>query len=157
MEDKLFIRPATPDDVMTLLAIEQASFDSERISRRQMRYLLTRAKAITLIAEQEGKAVAYAMVFVPGLPRPARLYSIAVDQRFRGQKIAATLLNQLFLQLQQARYRRIRLEVRESQAGVQRLYQRLGFNELIRIPAYYEDGESAIRMEKNFLIQTDSD
>jgi len=151
VSNKLLIRPASTDDILPLLAIEQASFVSDRISRRQMRYLLTRAKAITLVADLDGKPVAYAMVFVPGLPRPARLYSVAVDPRFRGQKIAAKLLDELFLQLQQAGYQRIRLEVRESDASVQRLYQSLDFNELIRIPAYYEDGESAIRMEKSFV------
>ncbi len=142
------IRAARADDILPLLAIEQASFASDQISRRQMRYLLTRAKAITLVAELDGIVVGYVMAFVPGLPRPARLYSLAVDICFRGQKIAQRLLSSVLLQIQQARYQRIRLEVRESQADVQLLYQQLGFNELIRIPGYYEDGESAIRMEK---------
>ena len=43
----------------------------------------------------------------------------------------------------------IRLELRGSNRGARRFYQRLGFSEVGRIPAYYAGVEAAIRMTRD--------
>lgn len=48
------LRPATLDDIPTLLEIENACFKGDRLSRRQFRYMLTKAHAVTLVDEREG-------------------------------------------------------------------------------------------------------
>jgi hypothetical protein len=47
------IRPATLADLDTLLALEQACFDSDRLSR--FRYMLTKAHARTLACESAAR------------------------------------------------------------------------------------------------------
>ncbi len=148
------IRAAQAGDMPALLAIEQASFQTDRISARQMAYLLRRGKTLTVVAEWAGKVVAYALVFVPALPRPARLYSIAVSEAFRGRKIALLLMQEALSQSAKLGYQSMRLEVRASQHATQAFYAKLGFAEIKKIPEYYQDGEEAIRMERALFAQT---
>jgi hypothetical protein len=62
-----------------LLRLEGASFQSDRLTRRQFRYMLTRAQARTLVAEDaEGALLGYVMVLFSRATSVARLYSIAV-------------------------------------------------------------------------------
>ncbi|MFN3919871.1 MAG: hypothetical protein ACK4JF_06230, partial [Methylohalobius sp.] len=49
------IRPARLEDLDRLVQIENRSFTTDRFSRRTFRYLLTRANAVTLVAEAGGK------------------------------------------------------------------------------------------------------
>lgn len=141
------IRPATPDDALALCTLETQCFSSDRITPRQMRYLLTRARALTLLVESSSGIVGYCCCLTPTGGRPARLYSIAVAPRARGQGAASMLLQYLFAALPRLGYGRLRLEVRAGDAATQRLYRRFGFRELYRIEGYYEDGESALRMQ----------
>lgn len=141
------IRAAQSHDLPALVAIEQACFETDRISARQMAYLLRRGKTLILVAEVAGLVVAYALVFIPVLPRPARLYSIAVSEAYRGQKIAFALMQTLLTQTAERGYTAMRLEVRASQQATQAFYAKLGFKVITKISNYYQDGEEAIRME----------
>ena len=50
-------RVATLDDIEALIAIEEQSFEADRISRRQFRHMLTRANAAVLVEERAGRVV----------------------------------------------------------------------------------------------------
>lgn len=145
--DNVVIRKATVDDVDRLTVLENDCFTTDKISKRQMRYLISKAKAITLVAEQQNQLLGYCVCFVPMQPRPARLYSLAVLAESRGKGVAKQLISRLFLLLKEQQRQRCRLEVRESQHLVQALYKNYGFTEVLSLPDYYEDGESALRME----------
>jgi ribosomal-protein-alanine acetyltransferase len=144
---RIELRQAQIADLAALNALESASFPSDQISARQMRYLLTRAKAHTLVATYKKQLVGYATLLLPAHPRPARLYSIAVDPKFRGQGIAGRLLAALGGIAKKHGYLRQRLEVRASDEATQALYRRVGFVQVKHLPGYYEDGEDALRME----------
>jgi ribosomal protein S18 acetylase RimI-like enzyme len=133
-------------DLDTVEAIELACFQSELLSRRQLRYLLSKANACTLLYQCEGQVVAYAMALYPGRYKPARIYSLAVLSAFRGKKIASQLLDALRQRIIKRGYGEIRLEVRVSQADVQALYRRMGYEFMEFVPRYYGDGEDACRM-----------
>lgn len=144
----VLLREAVPGDAPALLRIEHQCFVTDRIKPRQMRYLLTRAKALNVVAECDAGAIAYLSCLTPvRRDRPARLYSLAVAPDFRGRGLAVALLERLFDALCARGYRRLRLEVRAGDRRTQALYQRFGFREFSRIEAYYEDGEAALRME----------
>lgn len=145
--DEVVIRKATFDDIDLLTALENISFMSDKISKRQMRYLIGIAKSVVFIAEQKNQILGYCACLIPMHPRPARLYSIAVLPESQGKGIAKQLISQLFMMLKDQQYQRCRLEVRQSQLSVQALYKNYGFTEMITLPGYYEDGEAAIRME----------
>src|SRR3546814_15433581 len=68
------------------------SFDSDRLSRRNFRHLLTRGKAACLVEEEEGRIRGYVMLLFHGGTSLARLYSLAVDPEHRGQGIGEALL-----------------------------------------------------------------
>lgn len=142
------IRPAVAGDLAALVEIESHSFRDERFTPRQMRYLLLKAKAVTLVAENEAGVVGYAIALLPSLPKPARLYSIAVAEHFRGKKIAEALIRELLNYCLQRGYQKLRLEVRQSQQRALSLYRRMGFNEIGRLANYYPDGEAALHMQR---------
>ena len=147
MSASICIRKASSSDVPALLVIEERCFSSDRICSRQMHYLLTQAKATTRIAVDGAMAVGYGLCLLPALPRPARLYSLAVLPHWRGQSLARRLAEGLLAELESLNYSRCRLEVRGSQTNVRSFYQSLGFNPIAELPGYYQDGEDGLRME----------
>ncbi|MBT5330486.1 MAG: GNAT family N-acetyltransferase [Porticoccaceae bacterium] len=148
MHDRRYqLRQAGLADLDQLLLVEEQCFETDRISRRQMRYLLTQAKSMTWVATDiDSKIASYGMILRPQPPKPARLYSLATLPDFRGQGIAAALLWKLVEALQERGHRACSLEVRKSDNRSQRLYRRCGFCPQKTLPNYYADGEAAIRM-----------
>lgn len=141
------IRPATPADKATLIAIEKTCFQTDLLTDRQMRYMLKQAKALCLVAEVNHTIAAYAICLTPALPRPARLYSLAVLPTHRGQGLGDQLMQAIRDALQKQHYTRWRLEVEENNLPAIRLYSNHGFNTISTVPNYYENGSNAIRMQ----------
>lgn len=146
------LRPARETDLEQLLSIENVCFGTDKISRRQMRYLVNRAKALTLVVvDVSDVAVGYGMVFMPEpTKRSARLYSLAVSPECRGQGLGSKLASELLGLVQGKGYGACVLEVRQSDMVTQQLYRRLGFQPMKSLPAYYADGENGLRMRLIF-------
>lgn len=141
------IRYAHKNDLEQLLTIEQDCFSCDKINRRQMWYLLTKAKALTLIAENPVEIMmGYCIGFTPLAYQTARLYSLAVMSTYRGYGVGSALLKALLQELRERHYYYCTLEVRNSDKQVQALYHRVGFCPVKYLPAYYADGEDALRM-----------
>ncbi len=138
--------PASLKDLDDLLAIENRCFKSDRINRRQLRYHLRQGKTLTFVCKSGGATVGYLMCFTPALPRAARIYSLAVLPEHRGQGIASSLIRTCLRKIRQLGYRQCRLEVRASDKKTQALYARHGFQQIEKLPAYYEDGRDGVRM-----------
>ncbi len=141
------IRRASGRDLDTIDVIESRSFARDRFPRRNLRRVLKSPASHFLIAEEGGAPAGYAMILFRMGSNVARLYSIAVDPGFRGRGIAESLLNSAKDVAAGRGAERLRLEFRPSNVAAQRLYERAGFAMLERRPAYYDDGEDAIRME----------
>lgn len=75
------------------------------------------------------------------------LLDLVVDERFRNQGVASSLLEYSFLQI--SNINRILLEVKESNKEAYNLYKKFGFNEIYIRKKYY-GSENAIVMEKVF-------
>ncbi len=144
------VRKAQLMDIPQLLQIEEICFISDRINRRQFRYLLNRAKAVVQVIESgDGANIAgYGVCFIPGRRKTARLYSLAVLPEFRGNGFAGRLLTALLGQLRDRGFHFCNLEVRKADNIVQNLYIKHGFKAVAEITGYYEDGADAIRMRK---------
>lgn len=71
----------------------------------------------------------------------ATLFNIAVAPDKQGCGIGKTLLNELISQLQQKGIATIWLEVRESNLNAQKLYEKLGFNQVDVRKNYYPTTE----------------
>jgi len=142
------IRPATVADLADLVRIENAAFATDRFSRRTLHYLLTRARAIFLVATEGGAVVGGVVVLLHGRTSLARVYSMAVDPARQGRSIGLALLHEAESRALADGRAVMRLEVRVDNARAIALYRRQGYREIGRIPGYYEDGCDALRMEK---------
>lgn len=143
------IRQAALRDLDALVHIEDRCFDSDRISRRNFRYLLTKANASTLVDEKDGQIRGYAMLLFNRGISLARLYSLAVAPDFRGLGVGAQLVQASEVLAEEHDCVGIRLEVRKDNLSTIRLYEKMGYKYLDLVPDYYEDHMEALRFEKS--------
>lgn len=142
------VRRALPGDLDTLLALELAGFQSDRLSRRSLRRLLGRPTAITIVAVAEGRIVGYAMLLFRRGSAKARLYSLARSQNVAGRGIGEALLRAAEREAAWRGAVEMRLEVRPDNERAKALYDRLGYRTYARTADYYEDHSDAVRMCK---------
>ena len=144
------VRQAVPADLDALLALEQASFEGDRINRAQWRRHIQSATAAVLVA---GRAPATgveaaAVVFYRRRSRSAWLYSLAVAAHARGAGVGGTLLAAAEADARARGCESMRLEVRIDNAAAIGLYERHGYVRTGRVPRFYEDGADAWRYVK---------
>jgi len=143
------VRPARLTDLVDIDRIEQESFRGDRLSRRSLRYLLTRARAVNLVAELDGRVVGYITVLIRSGSTSARVYSLAVDPDARGARIGARLLDAAERSVLSLGLDRMRLEVRADNGAAIHRYREAGYAEFAAEPGYYEDGETALKFAKS--------
>lgn len=143
------VRRAELSDLDDLVALEQASFDSDRLSRAQYRRHLDSETAQVLVASaNHRKFLGTAVVFFRKGSTLARLYSIATKPEARGKGVGSALIDGAERAALSHRCHALRLEVRADNLAAIRLYERLGYRCIGQYPAYYQDGADAWRYEK---------
>ena len=143
------VRQATAKDLDALLDLEQGAFESDRLTRRQLRYLLTRARATTLLAEtSSGRILGYVLVLFSRASAHARIYSIAVADDARGYGLGRKLLGSAEQASEDNDCVSIRLEVRRDNTAAIALYRACGYRQFDVVSDYYHDHEEALRFEK---------
>lgn len=138
-------------DLPDLLALEQASFSGDRLSRRRLLHWIQADNAFLLVAEREQRIVAYALVLLRKGQRLARLYSLAVAKEYKGQGIGRLLLQQAEIEAAQRGWQVMRLEVAENNHAAIALYESQAYRVFATYPDYYDDHQNALRMEKNLF------
>ena len=68
------LRPGVPADLNDLLALEQAAFTTDHLSRRSRRRFMGSPNAGLIVVEQDGKLSGYALVLFRPRSAIARLY-----------------------------------------------------------------------------------
>ncbi len=131
-----------------LLRLEIASFESDRLSRRQFRYMLTRARARTLVAEEGGVLLGYVMVLFSRATSVARLYSIAVAEQARGRGVGQALVAAAEAAAWEQECAYMRLEIRRDNPVSQALFEDAGYRRFGVLSDYYADHMEALRYEK---------
>jgi ribosomal protein S18 acetylase RimI-like enzyme len=143
------LRLALSADLDALLALENATFTSDLLSRRRMRHWISAAHGIFVVAVDDADALAgYGLVFTRRGSPSARVYSLAIARSARGQGLGTRLLRDLEKRSRKAGASRAHLEVARDNRGAIALYEKLGYTRVRAIPQYYEDGGDAWRMEK---------
>ncbi len=143
------VRSAELSDLDDLVALEEQSFTSDRLSRTQFRRHLDSESAKVLVASTgPHRFLGTAVMFFRKRSGVARLYSIAIHRAARGQGVGSALLYAVEQLALRRRCRALRLEVRADNAGAIRLYERLGYRRLAALAKYYEDGADGWRYEK---------
>lgn len=146
-------RAAELSDLGALVEIENRCFDTDRLSRRSFRHLLTRGRAATLVAERVGAVVGYVLVLFSHGTLHARIYSLAVDPSARGRGLGRDLVIAAEDASKDQDCSEIRLEVRKDNEEAIGLYESLGYRRFGVLTDYYEDHEDALRYRKSLAPQ----
>jgi ribosomal protein S18 acetylase RimI-like enzyme len=141
-------RPATLDDLDALVTLENRCFETDRLSRRSFRYMLTKARAAIIVDAQDGRVRGYVLVLFSQGTSLARLYSIAVDSPWQGQGIAGSLVLAAEEVAKQHACVSMRLEVRKDNLASLTLFRQHGYKPFKEVLDYYEDHMDALRFEK---------
>ena len=148
------IRLATSSDLDPLIALENRTFSSDKLSRRSLRHFLRGQHSRCLVAEQEQQIIGYILLLFRRGSSLARIYSLAVDAAHRGQGIARLLMRAGEAAALERRRLYLRLEVREDNAAAIALYLADGYVLFDQEAGYYEDGATALRLEKALAPQS---
>jgi ribosomal protein S18 acetylase RimI-like enzyme len=148
-------RAATLADLGALIDLENRSFSYDRISRSSLRRLITSPSAAVIVAAADETVAGYAVVLFRAGSRTARLYSLAVDPAFRG--LGRELLGAAERRAGARGCRLMRLEVRHDNDRAINLYRRASYRQFGDKPAYYADGATALRFEKELAAGSSPD
>jgi ribosomal-protein-alanine N-acetyltransferase len=138
-------RPYRAADLDAICAIERRTFPLPW-TRDQIADLLAHSAGIGWVASFSTAGVAgYAIGWVAA--DEAELADLAVAEEFRGRGLGSGLVHAFAREAGVRGARRMYLEVRASNAGAKRLYERLGFSVVGRRTGYYQrPREDAIAM-----------
>ena len=143
------IRQARASDVDALVALKNAVFAADRISRSAFRRLAKSSTAAMFVAGRRNAIDGYCVVLFRARSRIARLYSIAAASESGG--IGRALLDAAENAAVGRGCKALRLEVREDNFRAIDLYEKSGYRRFARKPGYYADGAAALRYEKTLL------
>jgi [ribosomal protein S18]-alanine N-acetyltransferase len=135
-------------DIDALVALENAVFTTDILSRRSFCHFLTSPKSSLIVAEEGGKLAGYALVLYPPRSKLARLYSIAVAPHIASRGIGPLLLAEAEAAAARRRRRSMRLEVHEHNTRAIGRYEKSGYRLFGRHRRYYDDGADALRFDK---------
>jgi len=146
--NNILIRHAQLDDLEQLVALENASFETDRLSRRSFRHWITTEHRALLVAEVTGRIVGYILIIYHPGTRLARIYSLAVAHEQRGSGIAKLLMAAGEQEAIEDGRLYLRLEVGIDNIAAINLYESLGFQKFGVYHDYYEDHKDALRYQK---------
>jgi [ribosomal protein S18]-alanine N-acetyltransferase len=129
------IRSAVPDDVPAILALEQQAASAAHWTRELYLHLLN--GGLVLVAEEEGECSGF--LCAKAATSEWEIENIVVGAQVRQRGIADALLSELLRRGQSEGCSAVWLEVRESNQPARRLYEKHGFRQTGRRPAYYGD------------------
>jgi ribosomal protein S18 acetylase RimI-like enzyme len=135
-------------DIDALVALENAVFTTDILSRRSFRHFLTSPNSSLIVAEESGKVAGYALVLYPARSKLARLYSIAVAPHITSRGIGPLLLAAAERAAARRQRRAMRLEVHEHNTRAIGRYEKSAYRLFGRHRRYYDDGGDALRFDK---------
>jgi ribosomal protein S18 acetylase RimI-like enzyme len=144
----LGVRSAGLRDLDALSRLEQECFETDRLSRRQWRYMLTKAHAEVLVEEWDFGTAGYVLLLYSRATSVARLYSIAVSASARRLGVARRLVRAAELAARAQGRAYVRLEIRVDNGPSLGLFESLGYRRFGVYDDYYEDHAAALRLEK---------
>ncbi len=128
------IRFAVPNDVQTLLAIEQQAPGAAHWTLAEYTKLVS--TEIVLVAEEAADLCGF--VCAKTVAGEWEIENVVVAAEFLRRGVASALIHDLIRRAKSKSAAAILLEVRESNLPAQRLYQKFGFREVGRRRAYYQ-------------------
>jgi ribosomal protein S18 acetylase RimI-like enzyme len=145
------LRPGRISDLSALVALEQAVFTTDILSRQSFRRFIRGRHTTLIVAQAEGKLAGYVLVLYPPRSKLARLYSIAVAPHIGRRGVGPLLLAAAEMAARRRGRRTMRLEVHEHNGRAIARYEQSGYRLFGRHRNYYDDRGDALRFEKALM------
>jgi ribosomal-protein-alanine acetyltransferase len=130
------LRPAEPDDLDAVVAIERQSFTDPPWSRASFTALVDSPRAFFTVACAVATVVGYVVAWLVG--DEAEVANLAVAPDWRGRGIGAALLDAALAEARRGGAHVAHLEVRDSNVAARALYGSRGFTPVGRRRRYYQ-------------------
>lgn len=147
------IRKAKVSDLPQLVALENACFDYDQLSRRNFQWMIKKGHSLFLVLEYKSTLIGYGLVLINRGTSLARLYSICTLKEYQGHGLASKLIAELETKAaddEDCAY--LRLEVKENNKSAIKLYEKLGYTKFTEKEDYYDDGKAAFCYEKRIRV-----
>ena len=144
----IHIRIASGDELDALLSLEKICFKEETFHKKQLKYLLLKAKSVVLVAEIKGKIIGSIIILLRKNILNARVYSLNVHPEYRRLGIASSIMD-FGMDISRKRgYEYITLEVGINNQAAQDLYRSKGFVVDKTLYNYYKNGDDALHLAR---------
>lgn len=140
-------RPATPEDLPQILKIEALSFPQPWSESNFVAEMNKPYSNFIVLTDDETDSVVVGYIVYWAQGEGASLLTLAVDPKWRGFGFGQKLLHLMLNDIVKQEIPKITLEVRKSNEGAIRMYEKVGFKTLHVRPGFYQDGEDALIME----------
>jgi ribosomal protein S18 acetylase RimI-like enzyme len=144
------IEPASLRDLGALRHVEQVCFPKDAWPLMDLIGVLTFPGVVRLKAVNGKQMVGFIAGDIRRMEGVAWIATVAVLPDYRGRGIGSLLLKACEAQITVSR---IRLCVRVSNEVAIRLYEKFGYSKVGEWTRYYQDGESALVMEKHLSVK----
>ena len=138
------------NDLEECWLLDQICFaDTEPYDRDTFRYLLSHTQAVCYKAALDNNQMA---AFVVGLIEPdgiGHVIALGVDPEHRRKSYGRRLMKAIEDGFYRKGVRTVRLEVRSTNEGAQKLYFDIGYMIVRHLPRYYSNGDDGYLMVKN--------
>lgn len=145
LEGEFVIEQAGLRDLTALRALEKVCFPVDAWAMLDLVAVLSFPHIIRLKAVVQGQMVGFIAGDVNREEKVAWIATVGVLPEMRGRGIGTALMNACEAKVP---LDTLRLCVRKTNVGAIRLYEALGYRKINEWIKYYQDGESAIVMEK---------
>lgn len=140
------IRFAEKEDLPALSSLENICFKEETFHKKQLRYLLLKARSIILVASLGDKIIGSAIILLRNHILNARIYSLNVHPAHRRGGVAGLLMNNALEILKERGFAKVTLEVGVNNQAAQNLYRSKGFTADKTLHNYYKNGGDALHL-----------
>jgi [ribosomal protein S18]-alanine N-acetyltransferase len=145
----LSLRPAIPPEAGVLAVLSRDLIEQGlrwRYTPRHMAHLMAQPETACVVACDSSDVQGFAVMHFGD--EAAHLILLAVRAERQRAGIGASLMRWLISSAEVAGMASIRLELRDDNAGGLAFYRRLGFEQTLLLPGYYDGSVSARRMLK---------
>lgn len=154
MHHHYLVQPAGKQHIDALVSLEANCFDTDRLTRRNFQWMLSKGNARTFIAtDKQDNTVGYLIILFHRGTSLARVYSMAVADEHRRRGIGRSLMQAADNAAAEQNCAYTRLEVRKDNATAIHFYTKLNYLPFETWPHYYEDDTDALRFEKRVPIE----
>jgi ribosomal-protein-alanine N-acetyltransferase len=143
------IRIAKKEELPDLLALENLCFKEETFHKKQLGYLLLKAKSLVLVASADDKIIGSMIVLLRENILQARIYSLNVHPSYRRMGIGGLLMDAALEFLKERGFRKFTLEAGINNTAARNLYESKGFSVDKILRNYYKNGDDALHLTKN--------